>query len=149
MRVFLVLALLANLGFFAWARGWLEPMWPAPVHGEREPARVAAQVRPEAIAVLSAKAASTAVSAARAASMAAGEAELCVEAGPFAAAEVAAAESLLVQAGVPRETWEAQPRSVEGVPSTWLRIERANVALREQLRGIKLGAAQLAFSPCR
>lgn len=144
-RALLLVLVAANIVFFAWARDWLAPMWPAPLHGEREPARLAAQVRPEAIAVLSAKAASAAVSAARAASMAAGEAELCVEAGPLAAGELAAAEALLVQAGVARETWEQRARDT----STWLRIERAGVSLREQLRGIKLGSGEAQFGACR
>ena len=144
-RAAVVLLVAANLVFFAWARGWLAPMWPAPVHGEREPARLAAQVRPEAIVVLSAKAASAAVSAARAASMAAGEAELCLEAGPLAVAEVAAAEAVLVQAGVPRETWDQ--RVVEA--AVWLRIDRAPPPLRAQLRGIKLGSGEAVFGACR
>ena len=144
-RAVLVVLVGANLIFFAWARDWLAPMFPAPLHGEREPARLAAQVRPEAIAVLTPKAAGAAVSAARAASMAAGEAELCVEAGPLAAAEVAGAEGVLVQAGVPLETW--QQRKAEA--STWLRIERAGARLREQLRGIKLGSGAATFEACR
>jgi hypothetical protein len=144
-RALLLVLLAANVVFFAWARDWLAPIWPAPLHGEREPARLAAQLRPEAIAILTPKAASAAVSAARAASMAAGEAELCVEAGPLVAADVAAAEALLVQAGVPLQTW--QQRKVD--TDVWLRIERASAPLREQLRGIKLGAGAAVFSPCR
>lgn len=144
-RAVLVVLVGANLIFFAWARDWLAPMFPAPLHGEREPARLAAQVRPEAIAVLTPKAASAAVSAARAASMAAGEADLCVEAGPLVAGDVAAAEALLVQAGVPLETW--QQRKADA--STWLRIDRAGAALREQLRGIKLGSGAATFDVCR
>ena len=144
-RAALVLLVAANLTFFAWARGWLAPMWPPPVHGEREPARLAAQVRPEAVAVLGAKAASAAVSAARAASMAAGEAELCLEAGPLVAAEVAAAEAMLVQAGVPRETWDQHVIDA----AVWLRIDRARAPLRVQLRGIRLGSGEVGFGVCR
>ena len=148
LRTLLFIVLAANLLFFAWVRGWLAPLADAPVHGEREPGRLATQVRPDAIVVLSPKAASAAVSAARAASMAAGEAELCVEAGPLALAEVAAAESLLVQAGVPRDTWD-QRKAEAGNPTLWLRIERAPLPLREQLRGIKLGSGEAQFGACR
>ena len=144
-RAVLIVLVGANLIFFAWARDWLAPMFPASLHGEREPARLAAQVRPEAIAVLTPKAASAAVSAARAASMAAGEAELCVEAGPLAGSDVSAAEGVLVQAGVPLETWQQRKADT----STWLRIERAGARLREQLRGIKLGSGAATFEACR
>ena len=60
LRGLLVLLLLANGVFFAWTQGWLAPLLP-PRADPREPERLAAQLRPELITVLSAKAASAAV----------------------------------------------------------------------------------------
>jgi len=115
LRALVVLLLVANMLFFAWARGWLAPVLP-PRADQREPARVAAQLRPELITVLSAGAASAAVAAASsAASAAAGaasgaasepahEAEgppICLEAGPFTEAALKDAETVLTGHGVP------------------------------------------------
>jgi hypothetical protein len=111
LRALLALVLLANLAFFGWTRAWFEPTWPAPNQGDREPERVAAQVRPEAIVVLAPRAASAAVSAARAA------AAVCLEAGPLNDADIAAAEAALSPLQLPEGAWrrEAGPQ-----PPRWL-----------------------------
>ena len=44
MRALVALLLLANLGFFALARGWLQPYVGLSDGSEREPQRLAAQV---------------------------------------------------------------------------------------------------------
>lgn len=117
LRVVVVLLLAANVAFLAWTRGWLAPWAEPPAHGERDPDRLAAQVRPEAISVLSARAASAAVTAARAASIAAGDGEQCVETGPYAgAAELSAAEAQLAQAGVDGTLWTRVERER---PAVW------------------------------
>jgi len=100
LRTAVGLLLLANVLFFAWARGWLgDP----PRHAEREPARLAAQVRPEVLTVLPPTTATAAVQAARAAAL------VCLEAGPFvgesAPDDLSVAEALLVQAQVPANAW--------------------------------------------
>ena len=100
LRAVVFLLLLANALFFVWSRGWLgEP----PRHGQSEPGRLAAQVRPEALNVLPPRAANAAVQAARA------EALVCLEAGPFAGgglqSELGAAETLLNQSQVPTGAW--------------------------------------------
>ena len=99
LRTAALLLVLANLAFFAWARGWLQPGFAPPRHGEHEPQRVAAQVNPEAVTVLPPRAASAAVVAARAA------AAVCLEAGPLAASEMAAAEAELQAAQLPEGSW--------------------------------------------
>lgn len=111
LRALLLLLLLANVVFFAWSRGAFAPMWPAPMAAQREPERVQAQVKPEAVTVLPAKAASAAISAARAASLA------CVEAGPLAEAELPAAESALAPVQLPEGSWM---RAVAPPPPLWL-----------------------------
>jgi len=136
LRALVVLLLLVNGLFFGWARGWFAPDWPPPRHGEREPERLAAQVRPEVIAVLAPAAASAAVASARAA------AEVCLEAGPFDAAGIAAAEAELAGAGLPEGSWERRP---EAPPSNrlWLRVPRAGSELQPRLL-----ALPAAFRPC-
>lgn len=96
LRALVVLLLLANLAFFAWARGWLGA---PPHHAEREPERLAAQVRPEALTVLAPGTAGVALQAARAAAL------QCLEAGPFAEATVGAAEAAMGSASLPAGSW--------------------------------------------
>ena len=108
LRALVVLLIVANLAFFAWARGWFGT---PPRHAEREPERVLAQVRPEALNVLPPKAASAAVQAARAA------AQSCLEAGPFNDNDVISAEALLVASQLSEGTW----LRVDGSPPpVWL-----------------------------
>jgi hypothetical protein len=108
LRWIVVLLIVANAAFFAWARGWLGA---PPHHDEREPERVQAQVRPEALTVLPAKAAGAAVQAARAA------AQACLEAGPFSENDVISAEALLVASQIGEGTW----LRVDGSPpAVWL-----------------------------
>jgi hypothetical protein len=111
LRLFVAGLLLANLLFLGWVRGWLGPAWPPPRHAEREPERLAAQVRPAAVIVLAPTAASAAVRAARVATVA------CLEAGPFGAADIAAAEAALASAQLPEGSWAREPVVV---PQTWL-----------------------------
>jgi len=139
LRALVVLLLLANALFFGWARGWFAPGWPPPRHGEREPERLAAQVRPEAIVVLPAAAASAAEQAARAARAAA---EICLEAGPFDAAGLSGAESALAQAGLTQGSWERQP-DAQAPDQVWLRVPRASSERQAQLR-----ALPGPFRPC-
>lgn len=161
-RVVLVLLVLANVGFFAWRHGTLEPLLPRPAHGERQPQRLAEQVNPEAVTVLGVRAASAAVTAARAASMAAGEGEQCIEIGPFAweAPDTAAppgsapdadfgspgpawatAEAMLIGVGLPpdlfRRRIEALPAQAAVVLGPYVSIEaRAQRAEELRQRGI-------------
>lgn len=111
LRTLLLLLLLANAGFLAWTQGWLAPLLPPRADG-REPERLARQLHPERITVLSAGAASAAAaaastaSAASAASVAAARPDaepppVCLEAGPFTDAEARAAEAELLLNGVP------------------------------------------------
>lgn len=108
LRALVALLVVANLAFFAWARGWFGV---APHHAQREPERLLAQVRPEALNVLPPKAATAAVQAARAA------AQSCLEAGPFNDNDVISAEALLVASQLSEGTW----LRVDGSPpAVWL-----------------------------
>jgi hypothetical protein len=115
LRALVVVLVLANAGFWAWRQGWLEPLHGvigARPEGEREPERLARQVNPQAVQLVPGEAASVPARAASAAesasapggtptvsSAASTPAEpaptLCLEAGPFAAPELRAAEAAL------------------------------------------------------
>jgi hypothetical protein len=147
LRALVAALVLANLLFFGWARGWFAPGWPAPRHAEREPERLAAQVRPDVLSVVPPKAASAAVAAARAAAV------MCLEAGPFsttgaaADADIAAAEAALAPAALADGAWA---RETVAPPSTWLVFAGrfadapARRAKQEELK--KLGLAYEALT---
>ncbi len=127
LRTVLVVLLLVNALFFGWTRGWFGAAWPPPGESQREPERIAAQVRPDRMVLLNADAARAALRAppapataaveagASASTAAAGTAASadagtagataaaetqCLEAGPFTADQLVAANKLLTRAGV-------------------------------------------------
>jgi len=91
LRLLVVAILLANLVLYAWTQGWLDDVAGVRASGDREPERLARQVRPELIKVLPPQ---------NAASVAAKAA--CLEAGPFAADEIGGADAAL-QAALPAD----------------------------------------------
>lgn len=93
LRALVLLLLLANGLYFAWARGWLGA---PPRHAEREPQRLAQQVAPEAVVVLPPKRASAAVQAAQDAAVAA--TQRCIETSPLREPELGLAEYRLAEA---------------------------------------------------
>jgi len=111
LRLVVALLLVANLAFFGWARGWFDAGSAPPGHSEREPQRVANQVRPDAVIVLAPKAASAAIAAARAA------AAVCLQAGPLTDAEMGAAEAALAPVQLPEGAWVREPAPA---PPLWL-----------------------------
>jgi hypothetical protein len=113
LRLILALVVGANVACFAWMQGWLVPVFPPPHAGEREPERLAAQLRPESVVLLPGPAASAAIVAARAAALA------CLQAGPFSEAEAAAAEALLTAARLPPGSWQ---REALPAPPLWLLV---------------------------
>jgi len=54
LRALVVLLLVANLAFYLWTLGWLDGIVGVSARGDREPERLANQVNPERIVVLSA-----------------------------------------------------------------------------------------------
>jgi hypothetical protein len=86
LRTLVIALLLANAAFFAWTQGWLDAVVGSAAHAEREPQRLAQQVHPEAVRLLPAHVALAA---------SAPPATRCLEAGPFDATEVVAAEAAL------------------------------------------------------
>jgi len=88
LRALVAALLLANLGFYAWSEGWLDSVVGTRSIGDREPERLARQVRPETVRILAAGSAVDAASAAPAAAALA-----CLEAGPFSDTELGAAQA--------------------------------------------------------
>jgi hypothetical protein len=141
LRTLLLLLLLANALVFAWSHNWLEPLLPAPGQADREPARLASQVHPEAVRILPPTAASDATGAARQSAL------RCVEVGPFGLVDAAAAEAALEAGGLASGAWE---RDLRGPAQVWLRVPRADAALRERLQGLAASSPLLAngFRSC-
>jgi hypothetical protein len=124
MRGLLIALVVANLLVLAWS---LDVLPGVSRHREREPERLRQQVRPEAVQLITPTAASAALQAAAAqrsntaapasglAASAAADASatVCLEAGPFAAGEVAAAERGLRELKWPALEWTPQ-RSERG-----------------------------------
>ena len=89
LRLLLLALIVANLGFYSWTQGWLDGVVGIRATGDREPERLARQLRPEAVVILPPE--SAASSAATAATPA------CLEAGPFSPTELVAAITSLKQ----------------------------------------------------
>lgn len=107
LRALVLVLLLANAGFWAWRQGWLAPLHAligAAPEGEREPGRLALQVHPERVQLVTAAApvagagaepSASAATATMAASEPAPPSTACLEAGPFDAAGLATAQAVL------------------------------------------------------
>lgn len=108
LRALVAVLLLANLGFWAWSAGAFNGLGWGPTP-ERDPTRLAQQVRPDAVRVLAPTAATAAVGAASGAlapaNPSARGASLCLEAGPFAPGAIEAAERALIAAALPEGSW--------------------------------------------
>jgi hypothetical protein len=168
LRALVVVLLLANLAFFAWTQGWIDDFAGVRARGDREPERIDLQVQPERVQLLpagaikaSAGAAAGAASAAAVpasappppptptpaaapvAVVAAASAPVpltCLEAGPFSAAEAAAAEAA-VRAALPEGSWTSQKASRPGLWMVYLgRFKDRDELLKrqEELRGLRV-----------
>lgn len=124
LRLVVLLLLIANAGFWSWRQGWLAPLHTligARPEGEREPERMARQVQPDAIRLVPAEAASAPRRApappppSSEPTPPSAPSTACLEAGPFAAAEVGPIESL-VKAALPGGGWTVR----ELAPPWWV-----------------------------
>jgi hypothetical protein len=134
LRTLAAAVLLANVLFFGWVQGWFGP---PPRAGEREPARLTAQLRPESVTILPAKAAGAAVRAAKVA------ATQCLEAGPFVESDIAAAEAALAAAPLAEGSWTRE--SVWPPPAWLVYTGKAADAASRRAREAELRKARLAF----
>ncbi|HJV59343.1 MAG TPA: hypothetical protein VJ743_00295 [Albitalea sp.] len=109
LRTLVAALLVLNLLFWAWTQGWLDDVVGARARGDREPERLARQVHPEMIRILTPQAVAAA---ARAAEMQLA----CLEAGPYDDAAIAAAEGALAST-LPSGTWV---RHTVEQPTRWI-----------------------------
>jgi hypothetical protein len=140
MRALLALLLLANLGFFALTRGWLEPYVGLSTLREREPQRLQAQIHAPSVRVLDPKAAPSVASS-------------CLRSGPFTAEQIDAAEAWLAKAQLPVSAWSRTPADAVPEPPTaaasfWLRVEQADPAQRARLSSLPPIVPGSGFAPC-
>jgi hypothetical protein len=135
LRTLVALLLIANLVFFGWSQGWLDTLVGVRAKGDREPERLARQVRPELVRILTPQATPSAASAAE-------HALACLEAGPFDAAGIDAAESALSTI-LPSGTWTRQ--SIDR-PASWIvYMGRYANAEAQQKKEQELTRRQVAF----
>ncbi|WP_427914236.1 SPOR domain-containing protein [Ramlibacter sp. MMS24-I3-19] len=106
LRLLVLLLLLANALYFAWAQGQLQPLGLAPVQ-QSEPNRVAQQIKPQAVRELSAEDVRKIETGARSAE--------CLQAGPIDDTAVAPVTQAL--AGWPAGSWTLVPVSE---PARWI-----------------------------
>ncbi|MBX3604359.1 MAG: SPOR domain-containing protein [Piscinibacter sp.] len=149
LRLLALLLLAANLLFFAWSQGWLADLTGLRPHPEREPQRLARQVRPETIVVLppppTPPAPRSPSGTASAVVAAAAEPPVCLEAGPFATGASISAMATLraVQPPLPPGSWVEV--TIER-PGAWL-VVLAKPANRDALakRDEELKRARVAY----
>jgi hypothetical protein len=159
-RALVLLLLLANAAFFAWWQGWLAPVLPPPTDA-REPERLAAQLRPEAVTVLTPSAARSAMTAAQGAASAASApapapapadaaAPQCLEAGPFSEGALASAEAFLSRQGVPASAIAREAawnRQIWGVVIARLPDRDAVRAKAAELRRLGVPSVEISAPP--
>jgi len=120
LRLLVLALVLANLGFYAWTQGMLDGVVGMRAHGDREPDRLARQVRPEIIRVLPPGAAVATLTEA---------APACLEAGPYTPAQIGAAEGVL-QTVLPAGSWINVKTET---PAVWI-VYMGKYANREALQ---------------
>ena len=161
LRAIVVLLLLGNGVLLAWQQGWLGASLQAPSQQGREPDRLQRQVNPELVRVLSPVAASAALAeAARSATAAAlvasaqasaaATAPACLEAGPFATAELPAAQEAMRKTGLPAASWTTVNAPRKGVFIIYMgRYPDSDIydRKRDELRRLKIDAQVLKESP--
>lgn len=142
LRTLALLLVLANLLFFGFTRGWFDGLFGLSSIGDREPERIANQVRASSV-VLMPMGAAPAV----AASAPGG----CLEAGPIAAADAAAAEGILRIVLGPNGWTDERSESVLGgtpIVTHTYRVATTDAATATRLMALKLDASGRGFSAC-
>lgn len=134
LRVLVLVVFAANMVFFAWSQGWLRAVIAIEPQAEREPQRLQQQLRPEKLVVLDEKA--LALEKARASL----PPPVCLQAGPFADADLDAAKAAIAE-WVPSGSWVQV--AVAAKPMHWIymgKIATPEIMAKkaEELRRIKV-----------
>jgi len=129
----------ANLLFFAFTRGWFDGVLGLQSNGDREPERLANQVRPASIVLMPM------------ASAPPGTTGSCLESAPVAGAEAASAEAMLKSA-LPAGTWTDQRNEAIVGTSTVVthiyRVGNADATTAAKLATLRVDSSGRGFSPC-
>lgn len=140
LKAALAVIITANLLFFGFTRGWFDGLLGLHSRGDREPERIANQVRPTSIVLMP--------MASAAAASAPGH---CLEAGPIAAANAVGAEAAL-KAALPAGSWiDLRSESTSGtttIVTHTYRVAAADAATAALLAALKLDASGRGFSAC-
>jgi len=140
LRLILIVLVAANLLFFGFTRGWFDGMFGLSSIGDREPERIANQVRANVV-VLTPMPAGSAVAKAG-----------CLEAGPIAAADAATAEAAL-RGVLTAGTWiDNRNESIVGgssvVVSHTYRVGNVDSGVAARLVALRLDPSGHVFSAC-
>ena len=140
LRSILIALVTANLLFFGYTRGWFDGLFGLSSIGDREPERIAAQEHAN-IVVLTPMPAASAVAKTG-----------CLEAGPIAAADSAAAEAALRGVLTPGAWMDTRNESIVGgssvVVSHTYRVGNVDAAMAARLGALRLDPSGHAFSAC-
>ena len=109
LKALVVILLLANAAFFAWTQGWLDSAVGARAVGDRDTQRLAQQVRPDSVRVLPAQEPPRPKPVTR-----------CLEAGPFDAAQLSAAEAALAASPAASALAGRVSRLSTETPGAWM-----------------------------
>ena len=138
LRTLVALLLLVNALFFAWTRGWLDPVLGVGPDAGREPQRLQQEQQPQRMALLSAQAASAL------------QQPACLEFGPFASEEsLRAAQSSLERLGLAAASWQVESGEQPGV---WVlataKLDAREVSRKEEaFKRLKIAVEPLAGKP--
>jgi hypothetical protein len=141
LRALVVALVAANLLFFAYTRGTLDGLLGLRAIGDREPERLANQIRPETIQLLPMSAAASAP----------GDVRACLETPPFGAADANAVELVLANnlpAGSWTDTHGERTIGTKTEVTHSYRVANADAALATKLATLKLDLVGRGFSPC-
>jgi hypothetical protein len=140
LRTLVVVLLLANALMLAWSLGALDGLLGRRPDADREPERLQRQVNPDLVKLLPPAAASAPAAAASQApsgTAAAGEAPVCLEAGPLPAATLANAEKALLAAGVAAGSWTTEAAPPKGVYLIYMGRYEDDETLQRKLEEVK------------
>ena len=144
MLRFLAIVLLAgNLLFFGFTRGWFDGMFGMHALGDREPERLAAQVRPGSIVLTPMPASGVAGRSV--------DAVTCLEAGPVSAADAPVAEAALRGVLAPSAWVDNRVEAPNGfttVVTHTYRVPSADATTASRLAALRLDPSGHAFSAC-
>jgi hypothetical protein len=141
MRTLVLVLVVVNVLLFAWNRGWIG-QGSGLAGSAREPDRLARQIAPDSVRVVTDAAGAVAAPAASEPASAPADVAACLEAGPFGAVALAAAEQLLTALAPGR--WQR----VDAGEGVLLRVEGADDALAAQLKVLDAAVLAGGFRTC-